>query len=142
MAIPAVIMRAMFPVIALLAAYLLWRGHNAPGGGFAAGVALAIAVILQYMAGGTRWAEDRLAIRPMRWMGAGLLAAAATGAGAWLFGHPFLTSHTAHVSLPVLGELHVPSAFFFDLGVFFLVVGATGLLLIVLAHQSVRHPWN
>ena len=70
------------------------------------------------------------------------LAAAGTGAGAWLFGHPFLTSHTAHLELPLLGELHVPSAFFFDLGVFSLVVGATGLILIALAHQSVRSSWS
>ena len=40
--------------------------------------------------------------------------------------------------MPVLGELDLPSAFLFDLGVFSLVVGATGLLLIALAHQSVR----
>ena len=142
MQVPAVIMRLMFPAIALFAAYLLWRGHNLPGGGFAAGVALAIAMILQYMAGGTRWAEDRLALRPMRWMGVGLLVAGATGAGAWIFGYPFLTSHTSHFTLPLLGALHVPSAFLFDIGVFALVVGATGLVLIALAHQSVRHPWS
>ena len=140
--VPAVIMRFMFPVIGLLAGYLLLRGHNLPGGGFVAGLALAIAVILQYMAGGTRWAEERLAIRPTRWMGAGLLLGGATGAGAWLFSHAFLTSHTAHVHLPVLGELHLPSAFLFDLGIFAVVVGATGLILIAIAHQSVRHPWN
>ena len=64
--------------------------------------------------------------------------AAATGAGSLLFAHPFLTSHTAHLHLALFGELHVPSAFFFDLGVFSLVVGATGLVLIALAHQSIR----
>jgi multicomponent K+:H+ antiporter subunit A len=136
--VPAVIMRLMFPAIALLAAYLLLRGHNLPGGGFVAGLTLAAAVILQYMAGGTRWTESRLTIRPLRWMGIGLLLAGAAGAGSWLFGYPFLTSHTAHVRVPVLGELHLPSAILFDLGVFSLVVGATGLLLIALAHQSVR----
>ena len=136
--VPAIIMRLMFPAIALLAVYLLLRGHNLPGGGFVAGLSFATGVILQYMAGGTRWAESHIAIRPFRWIGVGLLLAAATGIGAWLFAHPFLTSHTAHLDLPVLGELHVPSAFFFDLGVFSLVVGATGLMLIALAHQSVR----
>ena len=136
--VPAVIMRLMFPAIGLLALYLLFRGHNLPGGGFVAGITLAVGVILQYMAGGTRSAEDRFRIRPLRWIGAGLLLAVATGAGAWLFAHPFLTSHTAKLDVPLLGELHLPSAFFFDLGVFALVVGATGLLLIALAHQSVR----
>ena len=75
-------------------------------------------------------------------MGAGLALAGATGAGSWLFAHPFLTSHTARLTLPLLGELHLPSAFFFDLGVFSLVVGATGLILIALAHQSTRSQWS
>jgi multicomponent K+:H+ antiporter subunit A len=131
--VPAVIMRLLFPAILMLAVYLLMRGHNLPGGGFVAGITLAVGLILQYMAGGTRWAEDRLRIRPLRWAGAGLLLAVATGAGAWLFGHPFLTSHT-----PEVAGIHVPSAFGFDLGVFALVVGATGLILIALAHQSTR----
>ncbi|HEX6633945.1 MAG TPA: monovalent cation/H+ antiporter subunit A [Usitatibacter sp.] len=138
MAVAATIMRAMVPVIALLAAHLLLRGHNLPGGGFVAGIALAIGMILLYMAGGTRWAEARLAIRPLRWIAVGILLAAATGAGAWIFDQPFLTSHVAVVTLPLLGELHLPSAFLFDAGVFALVVGATGLILIALAHQSTR----
>jgi multicomponent K+:H+ antiporter subunit A len=137
-AVPAVIMRTMFPVAMVLSLYLLLRGHNLPGGGFVAGITLAVGVILQYMAGGTRWAEQRLAIRPLRWLAMGLSLALATGAGAWLFGYPFLTSHVAHFGLPLAGSLHLPSAFFFDLGVFCLVVGATGLVLIVLAHQSTR----
>jgi multicomponent K+:H+ antiporter subunit A len=92
-----------------------------------------VAVIIQYMAGGTRWAEDHLRIRPLRWIGSGLLLAVLTGAGAWLFAHPFLTSHTA-----VVAGVHLPSAMAFDAGVFALVVGATGLILIALAHQSIR----
>ncbi|AEG91691.1 monovalent cation/H+ antiporter subunit A [Ramlibacter tataouinensis] len=138
LAIPAIIMRWMLPAISLVALYLLLRGHNLPGGGFAAGITMTVGLILQYMAGGTRWAEDRLPIRPLSWMMAGLLLAVGTGVGSWLFGYPFLTSHVAHFEVPLLGELHVPSAFFFDLGVFFLVVGAAALLLIALGHQSTR----
>jgi multicomponent K+:H+ antiporter subunit A len=136
--VPAVIMRGMFAVFAVFAIFLLFRGHNLPGGGFAAGIALAIAFILQYMAGGTRWVEERIELRPVRLMGIGLAIAAATGAGSWLFAHPFLTSHVAHLEVPLVGELHVPSAFMFDIGVFVLVVGATALFLISLAHQSLR----
>ncbi len=136
--VPGVIMRAMFAAIGVVAMYLLVRGHNLPGGGFVAGLTFAVGLILQYMAGGTRWVEERLDIRPVRSVGLGLLIAAATGAGAWVFGHPFLTSHVAHMTLPILGEVHLPSAFFFDIGVFLLVVGATALILIALAHQSVR----
>ncbi len=72
----------------------------------------------------------------------GLLLAPATGGGAGRLGYPFLTTHTAHLTLPLLGEVHVPSALLFDLGVFALVVGATVLILTALAHQSVRsHRW-
>jgi multicomponent K+:H+ antiporter subunit A len=140
---PLFIMRLMFPVIMVLALYLLVRGHNLPGGGFVAGLTMAVALILQYMAGGVRWAEARLDLRPVRLIGVGLLTACATGVGAWLFAHPFLTSHTEHVTLPLLEELHVPSAFLFDIGVYLLVVGATLLILIALSHQSIRihhHP--
>jgi len=136
--VPGVIMRVMFPVIGVLAIYLLLRGHDLPGGGFVAGLTFAVAIILQYMAGGTRWAEARLDLKPVRLIGLGLLIACGTGAGAWLFAHPFLTSHKAHVTVALLGELHLPSAIAFDLGVFSLVVGATALILIALAHQSVR----
>ena len=59
-----------------------------------------------------------------------------------MLGYPFLTTHTAHLHLPLLGEVHVPSALFFDIGVFALVVGATLLILTALAHQSMRsHRW-
>ena len=138
MMIPLQIMRFMFPAIAVASMYLLFRGHNLPGGGFVAGLTMAVALILQYMAGGVRWAEARVDLRPVRLIGLGLGTACATGVGAWFFAHPFLTSHTAHVSFPLLGEVHLPSAFLFDLGVFLLVVGATALILIALSHQSIR----
>jgi multicomponent K+:H+ antiporter subunit A len=138
MATPLYLMRLMFPFITLLAGYLLVRGHNLPGGGFVAGLTMAVGIILQYMAGGVRWTEARIELRPVRLIGIGLLIACGTGAGAWLAGHAFLTSHTAHVVLPLIGELHVPSAFLFDIGVFTLVIGATALVLIALSHQSVR----
>jgi multicomponent K+:H+ antiporter subunit A len=123
----------------LVAAFLLLRGHDLPGGGFSAGMVVAIAVILQYMVGGTEWTENRLEwLRPRAWIGAGLLLAAGTGLGAWAFGRPFLTSYFAYLELPVVGAVPAASALFFDIGVFTLVVGATLLMLVALAHQSVR----
>ena len=51
------------------------------------------------------------------------------------------TTHTAHVDWPLVGELHLPSAFVFDLGVFAVVVGTTMLMLVAIAHQPPRaHP--
>lgn len=138
MLVPGVLMRLLFPFMLALALYLFLRGHNLPGGGFVAGLTMAIAFIVQYMANGTRWVESRIRLHPLRWIGLGLVFALLTGIGAWLAAHPFLTSHTRYLELPVLGKVPLASALFFDLGVFSLVVGATALILIALAHQSLR----
>jgi multicomponent K+:H+ antiporter subunit A len=114
------------------------RGHNEPGGGFVAGLVMAIAFIAQYMVGGTRWVEARMPLQPPRWIAAGLLVAVGTGLGALAFNHPFLTTHTAHVTLPGIGLVHLPTAALFDLGVFAVVLGSALLLLTALAHQSLR----
>ncbi|MDR6819122.1 multicomponent K+:H+ antiporter subunit A [Neorhizobium sp. 2083] len=136
--VPSVIMTWLFPVIITFAVYIFMRGHDLPGGGFSAGLTLSIAFLLQYLAGGTRWAEDRIRILPLRWMGAGILTASATGIGAWFFGYPFLTSHFQYVELPLIGKMPAATALLFDLGVFSLVVGSTVLILVALAHQSIR----
>ena len=138
--VPRVVMHLMFPVLTVFAIYLFLRGHDEPGGGFSAGVTMSVAFILQYMAGGTRWVEERLRVLPVRWVGAGLLIAALTGIGAWLFGLPFLKSYYEYAEIPILGRIPMSSATVFDLGVFVLVVGATVLMLIALAHQSIRTP--
>lgn len=138
--VPSLMMQWLLPVIVMFAFYLLIRGHNLPGGGFSAGVLMAIGLIVQYMATGTRALESRVSVQPARWAGVGLLCAAFTGMGAWLFGYPFLTSDYRYINLPVLGAIPLATAMLFDIGVFALVIGATILILIALAHQSTRVP--
>ncbi len=136
--VPGVYLRFLLPFMGIVVAYFFMRGHNLPGGGFVAGLIFAVAIIVQYMLAGTAWVESHLHLRPLRWLSFGLIIACLTGLGACVLGYPFLTSHTAHVTFPVLGEIHIPSAFFFDLGVFVVVVGATMLILVALAHQTIR----
>lgn len=138
MAIPALLMAMLFPVIGAAAVFLLLRGHDLPGGGFVAGITMAVAFILQYMARGTVWVEARLRVLPVRWMGMGLLLAVGVGAGAWLFGRPFLSSYFSYLEIPFIAAVPLSSVLLFDVGVFALVVGATVLMLIAIAHQSVR----
>jgi len=138
--LPALIMHWMFPVVIVVAVYMFLRGHDLPGGGFIAGIIMSLAFILQYMAGGTRWVEERLRILPMLWIGWGLLLALLTGLGAMALGYPFLTSAFGYLDIPLIGKMPAASALIFDLGVFALVVGATILMLIALAHQSIRRP--
>jgi multicomponent K+:H+ antiporter subunit A len=138
--IPAVLTRLLLPMAGMVSLYFLLRGHDAPGGGFVGGLVLATAVIVQYMVGGTIWVETRLRVRPLYWMGFGLLAAAGAGLVAWASELPFLTARTLDLHLPLLGELHLSTVLLFDLGVYALVVGATLLILVALAHQSLRSP--
>ena len=136
--VPAVFVRLLFPIMTVVSIFFFMRGHDAPGGGFVAGLIMAVAIILQYMVGGAIWVEQHLKLYPRRLVSIGLLVAAATGLGSWWFDYPFLTSHSAHPRLPLLGVVPMPSAFLFDLGVYLLVVGATAVMLLALAHQSVR----
>jgi multicomponent K+:H+ antiporter subunit A len=138
--IPAVLVRILLPVAGVVSLFFLLRGHDAPGGGFVGGLVMATAIIVQYMAGGTMWVESRLRVHPLVWIGLGLLAATAAGALAVRASQPFLTAQSADLRLPLLGEVHLASTLLFDLGVFMVVVGATLLILVALAHQSLRSP--
>lgn len=124
----------------LVSAYIFWRGHNLPGGGFIAGLVTGVALVLQYMALGQQRAEGLLhgagGRRYTRWIATGLAIAGLTGVGSMLLGRPFLTSAFGHPVVPVLGELPLASAAVFDLGVYITVVGATLLMLSVLGAAS------
>src|SRR5690606_1390774 len=141
--VPSVLARLLLPVCVVIALHLFLRGHNLPGGGFVACLVVAIALLSQYVVSGALWVEANARLRLPRWIAVGLLLGAMTGLGAIVVDYPFLTTHTAHFSLPLVGEVHFPTATFFDLGVFSVVVGATLLILTALAHQSLRahrHP--
>ena len=138
--IPAVLVQLLLPIAGAVSLYFLLRGHDAPGGGFVGGLVLATALIAQYMVSGTLWVESRLRVHPIMWVGLGLLAAAAAGLSAWGSSLPFLTARAIDLHLPGIGTLHLSSVLLFDLGVYLLVIGATLLMLIALAHQSLRSP--
>jgi multicomponent K+:H+ antiporter subunit A len=140
MKVPAVLARLLLPMAGLVSLHFLLRGHQAPGGGFVGGLVMATAIIAQYMVSGTIWVESRLRIHPQVWVGLGLLAAGTAGVTAWLAAKPFLSALAADLTLPLIGTVHLSTVLLFDLGVYMLVVGATVLMLIALAHQSLRSP--
>ena len=130
--------RVMMPIALMVAAYIFFRGHNLPGGGFIAGLIAAIAVIMQYMASGFGWASERQRFPYHGIIGSGVLVAAVTGMGAWFNGLPFLTSDFGYVHLEPLEEFELATAMAFDLGVFLAVVGA-----VMLALESLsRYAWQ
>jgi multicomponent K+:H+ antiporter subunit A len=138
MRIPAVNVRLLLPIAGMVSLFFLLRGHNEPGGGFVGGLVMATAAILQYMVGGTVWVESRTRIHPQYWIAFGLLCAAGAGMMGWFAGMPFMSAIAWHPVLPIVGEVHLSSVLIFDLGVYMLVIGATVLILVALAHQSLR----
>jgi monovalent cation:proton antiporter len=127
--------RLVFFVVLLFSVYLLLRGHNNPGGGFIAGVMTALAILLLSIASDLRQVRRVLQVDPKLLTGVGLLVALTTGVVPMLFGYPFLTSTFGHLHAPWLGEVELASAFFFDLGVYGVVVGGTLLMIMTLAEE-------
>jgi multicomponent K+:H+ antiporter subunit A len=130
--------RMLLPVALMVGVYLFLRGHNQPGGGFIAGLVVAIAFLMQYMASGLAWTQGRQRIDHHALIALGVLVAAATGIGAWFNGRPFLTSDFGYVKLPGIEEFEVTTAALFDLGVFLTVLGAVLLSLASLSRIAIR----
>ena len=125
----ALLVRLLLPLALLVSLFLYIRGHNAPGGGFIAGLVAAVAIVLLYVGCGVKWARARIRVDFAALAAAGLLTAGGAGLGAAVLGVPFLTSWHGHVHWPVVGDVPLASAMVFDLGVFLTVVGATLLIL-------------
>ncbi len=121
--------RLLLPLASTVGLYIFLRGHNAPGGGFIAGLVVSVALLMQYMASGYAWSNRRLPADHHALIGFGVTAAAVTGLAAMLLGAPFLTSAYEYVPIPLVGEVGLSSALVFDIGVAFTVVGAVMLAL-------------
>ncbi len=130
--------RLMMPISLTVGGYIFLRGHNEPGGGFIAGLVVAIALLMQYMASGFAWAQERVRIPYHTFIGMGVLIAGLTGIGAWFAGYPFLTSWYGYFHFPPIEEFELASAIAFDLGVFLTVVGAVMLALYSLSRIARR----
>jgi len=123
----------MFPLPLTVSTFLFLRGHNAPGGGFIAGLVLAVPLLIQYVIQGTASVESRFGFDYIRCIGMGLLIALLSGSASMLFGVPFLTSGHLDLHLPLIGEVPLASAIGFDIGVYLVVFGSAMLMLSMMA---------
>jgi multicomponent K+:H+ antiporter subunit A len=96
----SVISQALLPLAMMVSVYIFMRGHNLPGGGFIAGLITSVAMIQQYIAQGYGWMKARLSINYLHLIGSGLLIAAATGIGSFIWQQPFLKSWHGHLQVP------------------------------------------
>ncbi len=134
----AVATRLLLPLAIMVGLYIFLRGHNAPGGGFIAGLVVSIAFLMQYMASGFEWADQRRQIDEHTLIGCGVTIAALTGVGSLLFGAPLFTGAFGYFTLPIVGTFELATAMLFDIGVAMTVIGATMLALAELSNIAQR----
>lgn len=114
--------RYLLPLLLLFSVFALLRGHNEPGGGFVGGLIAATAYALYAIGYDVESARRVLQVNPARLIGIGLTIAAVSGIIGMFWGDPFLTAQWLESrEIPVVGKLGTP--FFFDIGVYFVVIG-------------------
>ena len=119
------------------AAYIYFKGHQTPGGGFVGGLVAAVALVIHRMSFGGQSLRKLLPVSEKTLIAIGLLLALGTGLGALVMGLPFLTSNHGYITLPGMynavakGETMLAeqatfewaTVMIFDLGVVLVVAG-------------------
>jgi multicomponent Na+:H+ antiporter subunit B len=126
--------RYLLPLLLLFSIFLLLRGHNEPGGGFAGGLMAAAAFALYAIAHNVAEAKKALYLNPRTLIAIGLLAAVSSGLSSLLAGYPFMTGLGSSQNVPMLGKVGTP--LLFDLGVYLVVLGITLLIIFSLAEEE------
>lgn len=116
--------------------YLLFAGHNSPGGGFVGGLTTSAAFLLMYISFGQTTVDKILSIDFITLVPIGLMIALLTGAGSFLFNLPFLTQTFGHVNIPMIGEFELATAMIFDVGVYLTVLGTTMTIILTISNDQ------
>lgn len=118
------------PLAIVAGLFLLFAGHNNPGGGFAAGLVFGAVVILRAVAGIGRPAHG------IEMASVGVLVITAVGIAPLLWGDPLLDQQVVSFDLPVVGEVKTGSALPFDIAVSIIVVGLVSAIIDGLSSPS------
>jgi multicomponent Na+:H+ antiporter subunit B len=127
----ATTVKYIIPLLLIFSFFLLLRGHNEPGGGFAGGLVAAAAYALYAIANGVKEAERFLRTEPLKLITIGLLTAILSALFPLFSGKPFMTGVWMENKIPVLGKLGTPLVF--DIGVYLLVLGISTKIIFSLA---------
>lgn len=125
--------RYLMPLMLVFSIFLLIRGHNEVGGGFAGGLVASSALMLYGIAISPGALRKLLPSEPRTLVGLGLLAALASGLVPVLAGEPFMTGLWLKEPLPVIGKVGTP--LLFDTGVYLVVIGVVTWILLTLAEE-------
>ena len=127
--------RFLITLLFVTALFLLWRGHNEPGGGFIGGLVASGAFALYLIAFGETAMRRLLRVDPRDLLTAGLAIAVASGLFAVAANEAFLTGQWMTLYLGNgLAPLKLGTPLLFDIGVFLAVIGFA--LTIVLALEQ------
>jgi multicomponent Na+:H+ antiporter subunit B len=116
---------------------LFFAGHNTPGGGFIGGLITAAAIVLLLLAFDMKTINKILPFDFKKVAALGLLIAALTGMGSFLFDVPFLTHTFGYFDLPIFGKTELATAVLFDTGVYLVVVGVTMTIIQTIGEDDV-----
>ena len=130
----------LLPALVLASFYLLLRGHQAPGGGFAAGLTAATGYVLLAIAHGPQRACDSLPLAPVALLALGLGVALLSALAALTLGAAPMTGLWWTLHLPRVGEIALGTPLLFDLGVYLLVIGAVTGFILSLTEED--HTWT
>lgn len=129
------VIRLTFFITNVYAAYLMLRGHNAPGGGFIAGLVTSLSIILLNLSLGIDEIKRIIKVDPVIVAAIGLIMAYSTSLAPVLFNQSFLDHKFIHFHLPFFGEFHLGTPLLFDGGVFLVVVGVTTKIIFTLSYS-------
>ena len=118
-----VIVRLLFHPAIIVSIYLLFAGHNAPGGGFAGGLIAGLALVSRYLAGGRYELGEAAPIDPGKILGLGVILAVGMAVVSLFFTGVPLESFYFSTDVPVLGHLSFGTSTIFDIGVYLVVIG-------------------
>lgn len=128
--------RALSPLILVFSIFIMLRGHHLPGGGFIGGMVAGGAFALFMVSEGVEVARKAVSVAPHMLVASGLFLALAAGVVGLLQTGSFLAGIWWDLHVPLLGELHLGTPLFFDIGVYLLVAGMTVMILFTLAEET------
>lgn len=120
----------------LFSLFLLFAGHNAPGGGFVGGLTAAAALVLRYVAEGREGVDRLVPYSENALLGGGVALATLVGLGGFAFKGAFLGSAKVETSVGILGTFKATTALPFDIGVYLVVVGLVLAILRALGGEA------
>ena len=128
--------RFLLPLLLLFSVFLLIRGHNEPGGGFAGGLVAGAAFALYAL--GYSVEETRRLLRwdPHTIIGVGLVLGVLGGLPAVFVGDPFLTGKWGEIGIVGIGTLKFGTPILFDVGVYLAVLGVVLLITLTLMEED------